>query len=99
MQMNFEPVLAFIKDIVDRYGCKQLIAGGAVYSIARMVDKGQLEGLYGSVAIVVTCVAFFIFRNYEHLQNIRKEQNENKTDDTVVADLASLDRASTSAGN
>lgn len=64
--------LDFIKSIVDRWGVKPLLTGGAVYAIYLLADKGIVPGAWAVVGIAAICIALFGFR---HLELVRKQKN------------------------
>lgn len=67
-----KPILEFLKQTVDRWGVKFLVALASVYAIYDLTLKGFIEGKWAVIGIAVIMVAYFVFR---HLETINKPNN------------------------
>ena len=63
-----KPILDFLKQTVDRWGVKFLVALGGVYAIYDLTLKGFIEGKWAVIGIAVVMVAFFAFRHFEAIK-------------------------------
>lgn len=70
MTIPIEPVLDFMKQVVDRSGVKPVVAILFGYGIMQLTLADKVSGLIAVIAMTVICVALFYARHLEKINEV-----------------------------
>lgn len=68
MKEFIEPLLELVKYIIDRWGMKSIIAGGAIYGLFYLADGDKMEGWIAGALMAAIAIGFFFFRRFQEAE-------------------------------
>ena len=79
MKEFIQPILEFVKSVVDRWGMKSLVALGAIYAIYDLAKTGVLTPV-AAIAIGGIAVGFFVFRFIQEKNGVCTQEEDTDED-------------------